>query len=175
MINLLPPKQKEELLEEEKLKLVLILGIVILAFLISLSLILVSIKTIIFGQVEIQKIFLEEKELKTKKIQDLETKIKDYNLTLSHLDSFYQKNPHLTEILEKLSKTMPEGIYLTSFNFSLPNLEISLSGFSPDRQTLLEFKKNLEKEEKFENVYFPATNWISPTDINFSLTFNLKR
>ena len=176
MINLLPSQQKEELREEGKWKLIMILGIVLLAFLISLSLILFSIKTVILGQVEIQKILLEEreKELKTQKIQELEAKIRDYNLTLSNLDSFYKKNLNLTDILEKLSKTLPQGTYLTTFIFNLTTLEISLSGYSPDRETLVAFKENLEKEEKFEKVYFPLANWVSPTDINFSVTFKVK-
>jgi len=177
MINLLPPQQKEELREEEKLKLIFILGIVILAFLISLILILFSIKTAILGQVQIQKIFLEqeEKEIKSPKIQELETKIRDYNLTLSELESFYEKNLNLTEILEKTSKTLPAGTYLTTLNFNPLTSQISISGFCPNREILLEFKKNLEQEEKFEKVYFPPSNWVIPTDIDFSASFQIKK
>ena len=177
MINLLPLEQKEELREEEKLKLILILGIVILAFLISLILILFSIKTTILGQVQIQKIFLEqrEKEFKSAQFQELEKRIGDYNLTFSNLDSFYKKNLNLTEILEKTLKTIPAGTYLTNFNFNPTILQVSLSGFCPDREILLKFKKNLEKEEKFEKVYFPPANWVNPTDINFSVILNIKK
>jgi len=177
MINLLPLEQKEELREEEKWKLILILGIIILAVLISFTLILFSIKTVLSGDLQIQKIFLEqkEKELELSKIKELETKIRDYNLTLSNLDSFYEKNLNLTEIFERVSKTLPIGTYLTTFNFSLTAFQISLSGFCENRETLLEFKKNLEKEEKFEKVYFPSSNWVSPTNINFSVTFLIKK
>ena len=177
MINLLPLEQKEELREEEKLKLILILGIVILAFLISLILILFSIKTNIFSWVQIQKILLEqrEKELKSPQIQELEKRIRDYNLTLSKLDSFYKKNLNLTEILEKTSKTLPAGTYLTNLNFNPTTWQVSLSGFCPVREILLKFKKNLEKEEKFEKVYFPPINWVEPTDIIFSVNFFIKK
>lgn len=176
MINLLPPTQKEELKEEERLKLFLIFEIVILAFLISLNLILFSIRTIISGQIEIKKIFLQEREeeLKIQKTEEMETKIKDYNLIISNLDSFYQKNPNLTEILEKLTKSLPNGTYLTTFNFNIEKFQISLSGFCPDRKTLLSFKENLEKEEKFEEVYFSPSNWVNHTDINFNATFKVK-
>jgi len=177
MINLLPPQQKEELREEEKLRLILILEIVILAFLISLTLILSSIRTNILSQVQIQKIFLEqrEKEFKSTKFQELEKRIGDYNSILSELDSFYDRNLNLTEILEKTSKTLPAGTYLTTFNFNLLTSQISLSGFCPNREILFEFKKNLEQEEKFEKVYFPPSNWVIPTDINFSASFQIKR
>lgn len=176
MINLLPIQQKEELLQEEKFKLVLILGIVILVSIISLILILFSIKTSIASEVEIQKIYLDqrEKELKSAQIQELEGKIKDLNLALSNLTSFYQSEIDLTEILEKISKTLPKDTYLTSLNFNLSTRQFSLSGFCPNRETLLEFKGNLERQEIFSQINFPPTNWVTPTDINFNVTFKLK-
>lgn len=177
MINLLPPIQKEELKQEERFKLVLILEIITLAFLISLTLILFSIKTSLLAELEIQKTYFEqrEKELKNPQIQELEEKIKNLNLTFSELNSFYQGQTNLTAVLEKISKTFPARTYLTTLNFNPATSQISLSGFCPNRETLLEFKKNLEKEEKFEKIYFPPVNWVEPTDINFSVTFNIKK
>lgn len=175
MINLLPPQQKEELLEEEKLKLVLILGIVVLAFLISLTLILLSIKTSLSADLEIQKIYFEQrkKELESPGIQELEEKIKNYNLTLSKLETFYQKQLDLTSILEEISQTLPEGTYLTTFNFNPQTSQISLTGFAPNREILLQFKENLEKTKGLKEINFPASNWIEPTDINFSVTLRI--
>jgi len=176
MINLLPLEEREEIREEENLKLILILGIVLVALLISLALILFSIKTSFLGTLEVQKIYLaeKEKELKSAQIQELEEKIKGHNQTLSKLNSFYQNEIDLTGILEKFSKTLPWGTYLTSLNFDPTLSQFSLSGFCPDRETLLVFKKNLEKEEKFVEVYFPPANWVMPTDINFNATFKVK-
>jgi len=188
MINLLPLQQKEELLEEEKYNLVLILGILFLIFFISLILILFSIKIFISGEVEVQKILLsaEEKRFKESQIQNLEEKINISNQTLSKLDLFYQNQLNLTEILEKTSETLPSGTYLTNLNFSLLTTpaegkapqyvaQISVSGFSPTREILLEFKKNLEKEEPFGEIYFPPSNWVKPIDIDFSVNFKIKR
>ncbi len=176
MINLLPPEQKEELREEENLKLVLILGIVILAFLISLSLLLFSIKTSLLADLESQKIYLEqkEKELKSPLIQELEMKIKDYNLILSKLETFYQGQTDLTSILEKISKTLPEGTHLTTLNFNPQIFQISLTGFSSNREILLQFKENLEKTEGLKEIYFPPANWVQATDINFSVNFKIE-
>jgi len=176
MINLLPIQQKEELLLEEKFKLVLILGIIILVLFISLFLILFSIKISILSEVEVQNIYFgeREKELKAPQMQELEEKIKSSNLVISKLNSFYQKETDLTSILEEISKIFPEGTYLTSLSFNPSLLQFSLSGFSPDREALLKFKENLEGQEKFEEIYFPPTNWMTPIDINFSVSFKLK-
>ena len=183
MINLLPPQQKEELLEEKKLKLVLILGITILAALFSLFLILFSVKTSVKGEVELQKILMEQKDLQAPQQKILEERIKSLNLTLSELSSFYQREISLVDILETISKTLPKRTYLNTFYFSRltkkEDLEkyrgqISLSGYAPSRETLLELKKNLESQDSFSGVYFPPANWVTPTDIIFTVNFKVQ-
>lgn len=186
MINLLPPQQKEELLEEGKYNLVLILGILFLIFLISLILILFSIKIFISGEVEVQRILLsaEEKRFKESQIQNLEEKINTSNQTLSKLNLFYQNQLNLTEILEKISAALPLEAYLTTFSLnpiSTPAggetqkylAQVSLGGFSPTREILLGLKEALEKEELFGEIYFPPSNWVKPTDIDFSVTLRI--
>ena len=183
MINLLPLQYKKELQQEEKYKLTLILGTLVLIFLICLILILFSIKISISGQIEAQKILLlqEEKKFKESQIQNLEEKIITSNQSLSKLNSFYQNQTNLTEILEKISETLPPTTYLTALSFNPLTTakeekyiaQISLSGFSPTREILLEFKENLEKEEIFGEIYFPPSNWVEPTDIDFSLNLQI--
>jgi len=179
MINLLPQKEREELLQEEKFKLILILGIVFVAFFLSLALILFSIRISISKDVEIQKMILAEKEKVASLNQDLETEIKYSNSTLSKLDSFYGNQISLIEILEKISTTLPSGTYLTNFNFTLTQKEekgvarISLSGFCPNRETLLSFKSNLENEKNFSDIYFPPENWVKPKDITFTVNLTI--
>ena len=174
MINLLPPQYKNELKQERKYKLVLILGIVVLFFLISLSLILLSIKFYTQGQVESEKILLslKEKQFKTPETEALQKDIVLVNQEISKLSSFYQNQTNLVEILEKLSQIFPPGMYLTSLSYQKAIFQISLSGYAPTRETLVQFKENLEKE--FKEVNFPPSNWVVPTDINFQTTFKIK-
>jgi len=176
-ISLLPKKEQELLVQEEHWKLTLILGFILLFFLISLALILFSIKTYIGGQAEVQKILLAQKEIETPQMEDLEEKIKRSNLIFLNLNSFYETSLNPSEILEKISQTLPSGIYINSFDFNLSGgqylAQVALSGFSPDRETLLEFKKNLESQEVFKEVYFPPSSWVKQSDINFSLNFKI--
>ncbi len=181
MINLLPQQQKEELRKEESFKLVLILGITVLAFLVCLSLILFSIKILIETQLDVQKVFLSQKEAKTSQTKDLEKRIKDLNLTLSQLDYFYQHKPDWLEILETIPQTLPLGTYLTAINLRQPSSEkeehlgeIFLAGYCPSRELLTDFKKNLEAEGRFQEVFFPSSNWVEPTDINFTVNFKIQ-
>jgi len=183
MINLLPPQQKEELREEENLKLILILGIVFVGFLISLFLILSFIKIYLSNSLVVQKLFLEEKEKEASLNKDFEEKIKSYNQNLLKLGSFYENQLNLTEVFEKISQILPSGTYLTDFSFNLVQEaekkgkglpQISLTGFCPSREILMEFKESLEKEEKFKDVSFPPENWVRPNDINFRAIFQIK-
>jgi len=173
MINLLPPQYKAELKEEENWKLTLILNLLFLIFLVCLALILFSIKISIAGQLEAQKILLlqEEKNFEESQIQSLEEKITASNQAISKLNSFYQRQISLAEILEKIFETLPSSIYLTTLDFNLD--QFSLFGYSHTREILLEFKKNLEKEELFEEIYFPPSNWVKPADIDFSVNFKI--
>lgn len=176
-INLLPQKERTLLIQEEHWKLTLLLEIIFLIFLISLSLILFSIRTYVSGQAEAQKILLSQRELETPQLKDLEDKIKRSNLIFSNLNSFYQKTTNPSEILEQVSEILPSGIYINSFDFVPIGreylAEVAFFGFSPNRATLLEFKKNLESQETFKEVSFPPSNWITPENINFSVNFKI--
>jgi Tfp pilus assembly protein PilN len=176
MINLLPQKEKEILIQEENYKLVVILGILILLFFIFLSLILFSIKVYISGELKSEKILVElrERKFKTPEVQDFPGKVEALNQNLSKLDSFYQGQIDLTKILEKVSKNLPAGVYLTTFSFQKEVSQIGISGFAPRRETLLELKENLEKEKDFAELHFPPANWVKPTNIDFYLTFRVK-
>ncbi len=181
MINLLPPQQKEEVLLRKYLALILVWEILIFAFLISFALTLSLVKIFINRDLIIEKIYLEKKEKEAFLSKDLEEKIKNFNFNFSQLNSFYQNQVSLTEILEKISQTIPPEVSLTNFNFStLKEKEkekvnqIFLSGFASNRELLLLFKKNLENQEEIFEINFSPESWISPTDINFNLSFKLK-
>lgn len=175
MINLLPPEQREELRQEEVFKLVLTLGIVILAFLVSLVLILFSIKTSLLADLNAQEIYLEQKrkELKDSEMQELEARIKEYNLSLSRLETFYEDQSDLVSVLEKISQVFPERTYLTSFKFDSQTSQVSLTGFSPDSETLLKLKENLEKTEGLKGPSFPDDIWLQESNINFLVSFKI--
>lgn len=175
MINLLPPQYKIEFRQEENFRLILTLGILILFFLVSLILILISVKIYLWEQVETTKILvnLEEKYFQTPETKVLQEKIRLANQNLSKLNSFYQGRTDSTEILEKISETLPSGIYLTNFSWQKSTSQIAISGFCPNQKTLFEFKKNLEKQKEFSEVYFPLSNWIKSKDIDFDATFKV--
>lgn len=89
MINLLPSQQKEELLNQWRLRLTLILGIVFLSFFLSLFLVLFLVKSYISIDLKTEEINIEERQKKITLNQELEKEITESNNLLSELDSFY--------------------------------------------------------------------------------------
>lgn len=182
MINLLPPQQKEELKEEESFKLILITGILLSIFLIYFCLILFSIKIYISGEVKSQEILFSqrEKEVNTPQAQTLQKNLIDFNQTLSRLYNFYKNQIIFSNILEKISETLPEGVSLTSISISPApaagdwRMDCNLTGFSLTREALLLLKENLEKEETFGKISFPPANWAKPADISFTVSLKTK-
>jgi len=184
MINLLPPEEKEKLLLEIRKRIAIIIWCLFLFFIFCFSLVLLSIKFYLQGQIDYQTITLQETENKMRQaeIKDLQEKFNSFNTALKKLNSFEQKKTYFSEILEKISGILPGGTYLT--NISLipseladknPCIQVMLSGFIPTRENLFEFKKILEKDTQIKEIYFPPINWVNPTDINFSITFKIPK
>jgi len=190
MINLLPTKEKEVFLTEQKKKVMLTLWFLVLFFLICLALILFLVKIYLKDKIEAQKTFLirSEEEFFNSEAQEIQDKINLGNSVFIKLESFYEEKVYFSKLLEEISKKMPNLFYLTNISFVFSEEEkgkeeegkwiekkvtISISGFAPLREDLLMFKKNLENEENFRDIYFPPSNWVEPSDINFSVIFNI--
>jgi len=180
MINLLPPSEKAILVQEKINRLIIILGVLVLLFLLCLSLILLSLKIYISGQVKAQEILVEQKKQSlTSDILNFEKKVRVINQNFQKLDSFYKTQPNLILLFQDISKTLPPGLYLNNFSLSPSSdknykFQVSISGYAPNREILLTFKQNLELQKNLKEIRFPSSNWLKPTDINFSATFKIK-
>lgn len=178
MINLLPPEEKKGILIKKKLKLVLIFELGILLFLISALLIVFSIAIYLNGEINSEKIAVSQKEedIDLTTIADFQKKIEALNEKIKNVESFYNEQVYLTPVLEKVFEKLPSQSYLNNFSFtkSSETLKINLSGFIPTRDDLLAFKRNIENDKDFKNISFPPGNWVSQTDIEFFLSFELK-
>ena len=191
MINLLSQTEKKVLKTEMNYKTLLVLAITFLCALVCFILILLSIKIYITGQTTAENIIFQqlEDQAQKSKSQETENMIKAYNKNMANINFLYKDRQETSELLQKISEILPSDIYLTRFSFNTVEekvkiknsdktkielkREISISGFSPSRERLFELKKILESQSDFKEVYFPASSWTKPYDINFSLKFNL--
>lgn len=178
MINLLPPTERENLIKEARLRLFFVWGIFVLFFLTAFSLVLFSINVYLAGETSSYKILIdyEQQKSSTLEAQNTEKEIGEINKRLESLNAFYLGQPKITELLRKISELIPEEIYLNSLSLDPvegDGFRVSLTGYSKTRETLLEFKKNLESDQVFKGIYFPPSNWVKPSDVNFSASFEM--
>jgi hypothetical protein len=172
MINLLPLEEKKIIEVEKKRKLVMIFGCLIIIFFICLTLILFTIKSLLSEKIQSQQVFIEtdERTLNKPETHDIREKVILANQNLSKLEAFYQEQISLTSVLEKISNILSPGMYLNGLAYQKENSTVSLSGSAPNKETLFEFKKNLEQE--FKEVSLSNQSWIDPA--NFQVTFKIE-
>ena len=183
MINLLPEKEKKELQIEETGRKLSLIFFFLFVFLLVLIFVLLSLKIYILSQVKYSQDILEtkEKSLSSFQFQNFKKIIEKTNQDFSKIRNFYDAQIFLTPILEKLSVLAPQTIYFTNLSFKKIFqetellTEIHISGYAKNRQDLFSFKKDLEAEKEFEDVYFSPSSWVKPGDIDFSLSFKFKK
>lgn len=179
MINLLPPSEKKEIETDRRATLWLIFESALGLFLLSFCLALWASQSFLEGEIGYQKTLLAEKqkEISSDQVRKLFRQAGDWNKELNQVENFFQSQVKIGPILEKINQALPPGSYLTGFSVSgespAPPLKISLAGFCPKREQLLDFRKKLEEDPRFGKVDFPASNWVSPSDIDFSVTLEI--
>lgn len=168
MLNLLPPQYKEELHQEENFRVALVLEILVLAFFLCFSLLLVSIRIYLAGEINAQKVIVEAQKKDLQRDEAVQRTIKTTNVLVAQLSSFYKNQARVSKILARVSDALPGRVFLTLFTYTpypagaegAPLGKVSLSGFAPTSDDLLALKRNLEKDEVFFHMNFPPTNWV---------------
>lgn len=180
MINLLPPKEKEELLLEKDKNLAMVLGIMALVCLICLALVLFFLKFYVIEETRQQKAVLENFREKYKSLDflSLGSVVKKYNADLAEISDFYKKEKRFGDALKVVFDTgRPDGLRIENIfmekNKESDKVNAAISGISDNRENLLRFKNNMENNQGVENVYFPPDNWIKEANINFHSTFTV--
>lgn len=179
MINLLPKINKEEIISEQRKRLIIVFCFLLLYFFIFFIISLFLIKFYLNSRTEPQTKYLEEKKenLEKKETKEMQDKIKDVNFILKNIDDFYTQKIYYTDIIEKVSKTIPNNIEIANVSINKLKIEdsetisVSINGSSPNIESLMMFRDNLKKEESFKDLYIPQSNWINPK--NFSIFFKL--
>jgi len=175
MINLLPPQFKKGIKKEANWRMFVILGLIFLFFLLSLFLILLSVKVYVSGQAESQEISLktERDQFSDIGMKQLEDEIRVINQEMFQLQAFYKEQFLFSDFLENLAEALPAASYFTRVSFRYLSQEegirVNLSGFASNREALRQFRNNLEDNPDVYDVELPG---INPD--NFSMTFKIK-
>lgn len=181
MINLLPPEEKQELGRERNKKLAIILGDIALISLISLALILFSLKFHVSREATAQKFNLQvaENRHNAPNVISFKKVVSGYNAKLLKVNQFFTSEIYLGDVLKTVVEIeRPPGLYFNELRVDRSkdgmSMSVVIAGFSNTRENLLQYKDNLEKQGKLTNIIFPPDNWIKPVNLKFSVSFDMK-
>ena len=171
-LNLLPSQDKKDLELAELSRLIASLAVWFLIFLIIFTLLLVSTYFSLSILLEEQKKLIEirQRDPKTQDMLEIEEKIKQTNQTVKQVYLKQEEMILWTPLLEKMTKIVPSGIYLTNFSYQATDNQITLNGWANWRENLLHFQESLEENSLFKEVEAPLSNLTKQRDIDFSFT-----
>jgi len=188
MINLLPDNEKNALkMEEIRNRIFAILCFALIA-LVLFSSILCSLRFYLVHRENLaEKIFKTRQEsLKSAEFDDFKKLVQETNVNLLKTEIFYGQQVFSATALEKLAKITPETVYFTNISSNKKVekvkengeekekifVEFHVSGWAKTRQDLFLFKKEIESQKEFQDIYFNPSSWVLPSSAVFSFSFN---
>jgi len=171
-LNLLPSQDKKDLELAKISRLIASLAVWILIFLIIFILLLVSTYFSLSILLDEQKKLIEirQSDPRTQDMLEIEEKIRQTNQIVKQVYLKQEEMILWTPLLEKMTKIVPSGIYLTNFSYRAVDNQITLNGWANWRENLLYFQESLEENSFFKEVEAPLSNLIKQRNIDFIFT-----
>ena len=181
-LNFLPPKNRELILKEKKLrKKILQLLIFFLAS-------LVGILGSMIVKIEAQNMLSLKQILLTgfsqESFQQEYSDFQEFSSLLDKLTKFYQERTPIFYILKEIISSVPANVSLKSLNLenkilkrratTIENKQVKIAGFSKDREDLLNFRKALSEKSIFEKIEIPVSSLVLPENLNFIINIKFK-
>ena len=140
---------------------------------------LLSVKFYALQKVNDEKNALQntKKQYETQEFLSLLDSVKKYNENFRTINDFYKGRIYLSDILEyAIGIEKPEGIKFESISLIYADNKIkgTIQGESAKRNDLISFKNNLLYQKKIQNLYLPPGDLLKPSDIDFSMNFEIK-
>lgn len=176
MINLIPKKEKERLMKDFYLR-IFIVFFVMLAIVAIIASIAIS-PSYVLSINRVNFISLKLQEVKNQPVPDLD---KTTEVTLQELEQELnllneaQKNDYLIteKVIDKILAKKTTGIKITKISYEKTSIEdkkIEISGIARDREDLLVFRRSFEKDDSFQKVDLPISNFVQGSNIIFYLS-----
>lgn len=174
-LNLLPLKEKEELNQEIKNRLLIFYSIgpffVLLIFIALLFAMLRYLDIYLIAE-QTQETSLRS-DINIKKYEDLELKIKTANERIAAINKIKNSLFVSSSFFKTFFDNLPSGFSLISVSYL--NGNFSVQGSAEQKTSALRLNKileELEKDAKINNLKFPIENYFNLKEINF--TFKIK-
>ncbi len=157
VINLLPPKFKQEKKIRKSVKTVSIFLLTI--FIILLILTGGILAASYFTKEDLKKIDarIAEQEKILFRYKETEDEIKTVNTKLSKIESVNNNRVFWSILLIELSKLTPSQVQIKTLTMDQKNKKTTLTGFAETRNDIARFKEKMSSSKYFKNVTFSSS------------------
>jgi Tfp pilus assembly protein PilN len=172
-LNLIPNYKREEIKKTKSLRFAMKEGI-------FLAFILAFLFSGMFSFERISKMNLDlvsgvsrsgNKKKSFEEVKQMEEEFGKINEAISRTEKIQKEHLYWSQVFLKLNTLIPKPVAINSL--FTKNYKILIVGTSKDRDSLLEFKANLEKEECFSSISLPLSDLITKDNVDFQMDFNV--
>lgn len=117
--------------------------------------------------------FEQSKTIGEETVAGIEIKIKELNQDLINLKKAQLAQSNIYELIENLYQNLFSGVQIHNLDIDEATKKVTVTGYSPTRESLLAIKEILETLPEYEDVDFPLSNLVSAKEINFRFSFTL--
>lgn len=176
MINLLPLEDKKRFQKQVRSQKMGLVALFVLMGFLGLVCFFFVFSSYVASQVApgLEKIEMVQNFFRSEQFSSFRQGLEQTNKQTAQIKKFLDEQPSVIYILDRLTLTLPPGIYFKTLFFSKKGSQqglVSISGQADTREHLYLFKQNLEAEPSFKDVQFQLSSWIQPKQADFSLTF----
>jgi len=170
-VNLIPPHRRTEIIERSRFK-------AVMGILFSLSFVLVCFFAMLFcflyiikiGDASYQK--NEKRNGEDSLIEKHDKEFLETNKNINEIKLLAKDQLYWSNFFLKFSDKVPPEVVLNSLTNE--NYKVTIRGISQNRDNLILFKENLEKEDCFEDVKLPLSDLANKEKIDFQIDFLVK-
>ncbi len=172
-LNLIPPGKKEEISRNKRVKMAIKAEVALTIIVVVFFAVLVSFKYILNISLSSEAALNVEIETadQFEKIKGYDNQFKQANEKIKQIASIDQTQLHWSNVFEKISGLIPDGIEIKSLTTN--NYSINITGLSDTRDNLIEFKSKLVNDRCFSNIDLPLSNLVEKNDVEFGITLNI--
>lgn len=175
-INLLPKLKQQELSYERTLYSVTVAVVIATVILLIGVLVQFGVWTYLNRKTQASEAEIELLKATASKSENAEVKekIQRANSQIIDFNNLMAKTPAWSEVMAAFVKNVPAGVKITAFEADAVKKEISIAGYSPTRDSVIDLYNNINADkDHFKNINYPLENVTQPTNVRFIFTFNI--
>jgi Tfp pilus assembly protein PilN len=175
-INLLPKLKQNELAHEKLFYSIAVAAVIGVAILLFGVLVQVGVRVYLDRSLKSVNEQIEQMRLIANKSENaaIKQEIQLVNAQINDFAQLTKQTPQWSSVLAAFVRHVPEGVKITQFEAKTLKSEISISGYSPSRDLVIDLYNNINADkENFKNINYPLENVTQPTNVKFFFDFSV--